>query len=81
MWSLWLLVTVMFPQQKAQANGQTVSEPQEEIKVIKDTKKPAPAAAPAPAQTPAETKVGPAGTHAGFLEEVCLCLYIYSNNN
>uniref|UniRef100_A0A8C1KML2 Metadherin a n=1 Tax=Cyprinus carpio TaxID=7962 RepID=A0A8C1KML2_CYPCA len=56
--------------QKAQANGQTVSEPQEEIKVIKDTKKPAPAAAPAPAQTPAETKVGPAGTHAGFLEEV-----------
>ncbi|XP_042632814.1 protein LYRIC-like isoform X1 [Cyprinus carpio] len=42
--------------QKAQANGQTVSEPQEEIKVIKDTKKPAPAAAPAPAQTPADTK-------------------------
>uniref|UniRef100_A0A8C1VNH3 Metadherin a n=1 Tax=Cyprinus carpio TaxID=7962 RepID=A0A8C1VNH3_CYPCA len=56
-------------EKKAQANGQTVSEPQEEIKVIKDTKKPAPAAAPAPAQTPADTKVGPAGTHAGFVEE------------
>ncbi|XP_052388635.1 protein LYRIC isoform X2 [Carassius gibelio] len=47
--------------QKAQANGQTVTEPQEEIKVIQEKKKkPPPPAAPAPvsapAQPPADTK-------------------------
>ncbi|XP_016370320.1 protein LYRIC-like isoform X3 [Sinocyclocheilus rhinocerous] len=44
-------------EKKAQANGQTVAEPQEEIKVIEEKKKkPPPAAAPAPAQPPADTK-------------------------
>ncbi|XP_026144764.1 metadherin a isoform X2 [Carassius auratus] len=52
--------------QKAQANGQTVTEPREEIKVIAEKKKPPPAPAPAkapvpapvpaPAQIPADTK-------------------------
>ncbi|ROK35812.1 Protein LYRIC [Anabarilius grahami] len=48
--------------QKAQANGQTVAEPQQEIKVTEEKKKPAPAPAPAPtpapapAQPPADTK-------------------------
>ncbi|XP_016388618.1 protein LYRIC isoform X1 [Sinocyclocheilus rhinocerous] len=40
--------------QKAQANGQTVAGPQEEIKVIEEKKKLPPA--PAPAQPPADTK-------------------------
>ncbi|XP_059412538.1 protein LYRIC-like isoform X2 [Carassius carassius] len=40
--------------QKAQANGQTVTEPPEEIKAIAEKKKPPPA--PAPAQIPADTK-------------------------
>lgn len=58
------LVTVMCLQQKAQANGQTVAEPQQEIKVTEEKKKPAPAPAPVPApaptpaQPPADTKVG-----------------------
>ncbi|XP_073688568.1 terminal nucleotidyltransferase 4A-like [Garra rufa] len=39
--------------QKAQANGQTVAEPQEEIKVTVEKKKAPPAPAPAPASTPA----------------------------
>ncbi|XP_073677877.1 metadherin a isoform X2 [Garra rufa] len=38
---------------KAQANGQTVAEPQEEIKVTVEKKKAPPAPAPAPASTPA----------------------------
>ncbi|XP_058610571.1 metadherin a isoform X2 [Onychostoma macrolepis] len=46
--------------QKAQANGQTVAGPQEEIKVTEEKKKPPPAPArapaPAPAQPPADTK-------------------------
>ncbi|KAL1255901.1 hypothetical protein QQF64_013962 [Cirrhinus molitorella] len=48
---------------KAQANGQTVAEPQEEIKVTVEKKKPpppapapAPVPAPAPAQPPVDTK-------------------------
>lgn len=65
----------MRPQQKAQANGQTETGPQEEIKVTKEKKK------PAPAQPPADTKVGPPSIHTGFVEEVYLCLYICSNNN
>ncbi|XP_056089894.1 metadherin a isoform X3 [Rhinichthys klamathensis goyatoka] len=39
---------------KAQANGQTVAEPQQEIKVTEEKKKPPPS--PAPAQPPADTK-------------------------
>ncbi|XP_067268512.1 metadherin a isoform X2 [Chanodichthys erythropterus] len=42
--------------QKAQANGQTVAEPQQEIKVTEEKKKPAPTPAPAPAQPPADAK-------------------------
>ncbi|XP_059412540.1 protein LYRIC-like isoform X4 [Carassius carassius] len=41
-------------EKKAQANGQTVTEPPEEIKAIAEKKKPPPA--PAPAQIPADTK-------------------------
>lgn len=41
---------------KAQANGQTVAEPQQEIKVTEEKKKPPPSPAPAPAQPPADTK-------------------------
>ncbi|XP_016388620.1 protein LYRIC isoform X3 [Sinocyclocheilus rhinocerous] len=41
-------------EKKAQANGQTVAGPQEEIKVIEEKKKLPPA--PAPAQPPADTK-------------------------
>ncbi len=68
----------MRPQQKAQANGQTETGPQEEIKVTKEKKKPAPAQppAPAPAQPPADTKVGPLSMHAGFVEEVYLFIYL-----
>ncbi|XP_058610575.1 metadherin a isoform X6 [Onychostoma macrolepis] len=47
-------------EKKAQANGQTVAGPQEEIKVTEEKKKPPPAPArapaPAPAQPPADTK-------------------------
>ncbi|XP_067281948.1 metadherin a isoform X2 [Pseudorasbora parva] len=48
--------------QKAQANGQTVAEPPQEIKVTEEKKKPPPvpaparAPAPAPTQPPADTK-------------------------
>ncbi|XP_039536714.1 metadherin a isoform X6 [Pimephales promelas] len=41
---------------KAQANGQTVAEPQQEIKVTEEKKKPPPSPAPAPVQPPADTK-------------------------
>lgn len=67
----------MRPQQKAQANGQTVAGPQEEIKVTEEKKKPPPAPARAPAQPPADTKVGPLSMHAGFVEEVYLFVYIF----
>lgn len=50
-------------QQKAQANGQTVAEPQQEIKVTEEKKKPAPAPAPTPAPTPAQP---PADAKVGF---------------
>lgn len=71
----------MCSQQKAQANGQTVAEPQQEIKVTEEKKKPppspAPAPAPAPAQTPADTKVVPPSIHSGFIEEVYWVVYIF----
>lgn len=69
-------------QQKAQANGQTVAGPQEEIKIKVTVEKkrpspaPAPAAAAAPAHPPADTKVGPLSIHAGFVEEVYLFIYL-----
>lgn len=67
----------MRPQQKAQANGQTVAGPQEDIKVIEEKKKPPPAPAPAPAQIPADTKVGPPSIHTGFVEDVCVFVDIF----
>lgn len=68
----------MCSQQKAQANGQTVAEPEQEIKVTEEKKKkPPPSPAPAPAQTPADTKVVPPSIHSGFIEEVYWVVYIF----
>lgn len=57
-------------QQKAQANGQTVAEPKEEIKVTEEKKKAPPAAAPDPVQPPADIKVHRPTIHACSLEKV-----------
>jgi len=68
----------MCSQQKAQANGQTVAEPQQEIKVTEEKKKPPPSPAPAPVQPPADTKVVPhRSIHSGFIEEVYWFVYIF----
>lgn len=76
------LVTVMCLQQKAQANGQTVAEPQQEIKVTEEKKKPASALAPtpAPAQPPADAKVG-FTQYSFWFRRGSVCLYVCSKNN